>query len=215
MIRMAQIIDWLRMWRVKRIVGPFTLVGPERVENLYKLACRIEKERIPGDFVECGVYHGGTAGVMAFWAARSTISRVVWLFDSFEGMPNTTLEDGEAASEYVGDVVGSIEKVNTVLKRVGANMNQVHIVKGWFKDTFISVDIPKIALMNIDADWYESVKLCLEKFYDFVVPGGIVSIDDYGHWPGCKQAVDEFFTSRGLSYELHPVDYTARWFQKM
>ena len=93
-------------------------------------------------------------------------------------------------------------------------MERVKIVAGWFQETFPTVTIPKIALLNIDADWYESVKLCLETFYDAVMPGGYVSFDDYGHWPGCKKAVDEFFEARRLPYRLQAVDYTARWFRK-
>lgn len=193
----------------------FTLVGPERIRSLSELAKTTEKDKIPGDFVECGVYNGGTAAVLAYFAARSTLTRTTWLFDSFEGMPQTTYEDGEAAVEYVGDVVGSIEKVNIVLQRVGAKMSKVHIVQGWFQNTFPNINIPKIALLNIDADWFESVRLCLETFYDAVVPGGYISIDDYGYWPGCKQAVDQFFSARHLEWELHTVDYTARWFQKI
>jgi O-methyltransferase len=68
-------------------------------------------------------------------------------------------------------------------------------------------------LLNIDADWYESVKLCLDTFYDSVVPGGFISLDDYGAWPGCRLAVDEFFRLRALPFPLNPVD-TAHWFQK-
>ena len=67
---------------------------------------------------------------------------------------------------------------------------------GLFQETLRATHIPRIALLNIDADWYESVKLCLETFYDAVAPGGIVSIDDYGLWPGCRQAVDEFIKER-------------------
>jgi hypothetical protein len=141
--------------------------------------------------------------------------RTVWLFDSFQGMPATTIEDGEAALAHIGKEVGSLDKVQSVLNRVDANMQKVQIVNGWFQETFSQVNIPKIALLNIDADWYQSVKLCLETFYDLVVPGGFISIDDYGHWPGCKQAVDEFFLKRELSIKLVEVDYTARWFRKV
>jgi hypothetical protein len=93
-------------------------------------------------------------------------------------------------------------------------MSRVRIVPGWFQDTFPSVTAAQIALLNIDADWYASVKLCLETFYDRVADGGFVSFDDYGHWPGCRQAVDEFFAARKLPYKLQQVDYTAHWFRK-
>lgn len=200
---------------ISHIVKPYTLVGPERMKNIYRLAHRIENEAIPGDVVECGVYNGGTAAILAHFASRSKHDRTVWLFDSFEGMPQASEEDGEAAQDQKGTVVGNIEKVKKVLRAVDADLERINIIKGWFENTFSDVSINQIALLNIDSDWYESVRLCLATLYDAVVPGGIVSIDDYGHWPGCKKAVDEFVKDRQLPYRLNRVDYTARWFQKL
>jgi len=205
----------LRQESIVQIVQPFTLVGSERIRNLCRLARCIESLRIPGDVVECGVFNGGTSAILAHFATHSRLERTVWLFDSFAGMPDTTEEDREAARAEVGTTVGNIQKVIQVLKMVNADLTRVHTIKGWFDDTFPSVKIERIALLNIDADWYESVKLCLNTFYDAVTPGGYVSIDDYGHWPGCKRAVDEFFATRNLTYNLQRVDYTARWFQKL
>lgn len=214
-----------RLWnrllekRITKKVLPYTLVGSERIHSLYVLAQRIEEERIPGDVIECGVCNGGTAAVLAHFATRSRLNRTVWLCDSFQGMPKTTAEDrataeGDTGEAHVGKEVGDPVRVSEVLRRVDADMDRVRIVSGWFQDTFPSVGASRIALLNIDADWYESVKLCLSTFYDRVVPGGFVSIDDYGHWPGCRKAVDEFFSERQLSYELHRADYTAHWFRK-
>jgi O-methyltransferase len=201
--------------RITKLVLPHTLAGTERVQNLYRLAQRIEVERIPGDVIECGVYNGGTAAVLASVATHSKLNRTVWLFDSFQGMPPTTEADGEEAVRYVGEVRGSAQEVKNLLQRTGADLSHVRIVEGLFQESFPTVQIPKIALLNIDADWYESVQLCLENFYDCVVPGGFISLDDYGHWQGCRRAVDEFFLARSLSYPLNAVDYTARWFQKL
>jgi O-methyltransferase len=200
--------------RLTQRVVAATLVGPERIHSLYALARRIEKEKIPGDVIECGVCNGGTAAILAHFATRSRFNRTVWLLDSFQGMPETTLEDGDLAKTHVGKEVGDPARVKKVLGDVGADMSRVRILPGWFRDTFPAVSASEIALLNIDADWYESVKLCLETFYDRVVPGGFVSLDDYGHWPGCRKAVDEFFQARQLPYKLHQVDYTARWFRK-
>lgn len=201
--------------RITKLAVLHTLVSPERLRNLCVLAQRIEEERIPGDVVECGVYNGGTAAVLARIATRSSMRRTVWLLDSFQGMPETTEADGEAARGYVGKVLGSPERVKELLREAGADLSRVRIVAGLFQETFPTIQIQQLALLNIDADWYGSVKLCLEKFYDSVVTQGFVSIDDYGHWPGCREAVDGFFKERGLSYPLHKVDYTARWFQKL
>jgi hypothetical protein len=66
----------------------------------------------------------------------------------------------------------------------------------------------------VDCDWYASVRFCLEQLYDQVSPGGYVVIDDYGHWQGCRRAVDEFLTSRGMIGALTRVDYTGVYWKK-
>jgi macrocin-O-methyltransferase TylF-like protien len=200
--------------RIARLIRRNTMVGPERIQNLARLAQRIEDDRLPGDVLECGVYKGGTAALLARSATHSSLPRTLWLFDVFQGMPPATSADGPEAPTWVGNLVSSPQRVQRLLRRVGADLSRVRLVPGLFQDTFPSVRIPQIALLNIDADWYESVKLCLHTFYDSVVPGGFISLDDYGAWPGCRLAVDEFFRLRGLTYPLHRVDSTAHWFQK-
>ena len=189
------------------LVQPYTLVGTGRIGNLKALAKRIESDGIPGDVIECGVCNGGTAAVLAMSASRSRMNRTVWLLDSFQGMPPVTPEDtdgpgGDKAAAHVGKEVGDPERVREILMKVGADMGRVRILPGWFHDTFPSVTASQIAILNIDADWYESVKLCLHTFFDRVAQGGFINFDDYGHWPGCKRATDEFFESRNLSYKL-------------
>ena len=216
---LVKIWDQLREKRLIRIVTPYTLVGEERIRNLYRLVRQIEREKIPGDVIECGVCNGGTAAVLARYASRSQMDRTVWLLDSFQGMPEVSEQDdigadGHSAESHVGKEVGDPTQVREVMRKVGADLSRVRIVPGWFHETLPSVRTNQIALLNIDADWYESVKLCLEAFYDRVVLGGFISFDDYGHWPGCKTAVDEFFQVRNLPYKLKQVDYTAHWFRK-
>jgi len=219
MSSLARIWDQFQEKRITKTVLPYTLVSPQRIQNLCRLARRIEREHIPGDVIECGVCNGGTAAVLARFATRSHLNRTVWLLDSFQGMPEVTPEDGvgvggDSAEAHVGKEVGDPVRVSEVLRSVRADLNRVRVVSGWFQDTFPSVTAKRIAILNIDADWYESVKLCLNTFYDRVVRGGFVSFDDYGHWPGCRRAVDEFFRARRLPYKLHQVDYTAHWFRK-
>src|SRR5262249_32068585 len=141
---------------------------------------RLEDEQIPGDVIECGVYKGGTAALLARTATHSRLPRTLWLFDVFRGMPPAAPIDGPEAPSWVGNLVSSPQRVERLLRRTGANLSRVRIVPGMFQDTFSTVHIPQIALLNIDADWYESVKLCLDTFYDAVVPRGFISLDDYG-----------------------------------
>jgi len=201
--------------RLTKKVLPHTLVSRERIHNLYVLAQRIERERIPGDVIECGVYKGGTAAVLARVATHSKMGRTVWLFDSFQGMPQTTEIDGDEARQFVGKLVASPDEVRLLLRRVGADLRRVKIIPGLFQDTFSSISIEKVALLNLDCDWYDSVKLCLDRFYGVVADRGFISLDDYGHWHGCRLAVDAFFKEHDLSYILHEVDYSARFFQKL
>ncbi|HVH71034.1 MAG TPA: TylF/MycF/NovP-related O-methyltransferase [Candidatus Dormibacteraeota bacterium] len=199
--------------RIARAIRRNTMVDADRIQNLARLAQRVEDEQIPGDVVECGVYKGGTAALLARTVTHSRLPRTLWLFDVFNGMPAATSDDGAEATSWVGNLKSSAPRVERLLRRTGADLSRVRIVPGLFQETFPSVHIPQIALLNLDADWYESVRLCLETFYDAVVPRGFISIDDYGAWPGCRLAVDEFFRARSLSFPLHPVN-PAHWFQK-
>jgi O-methyltransferase len=99
MSALARIWDQYQEKRLTKTVLPRTLVGPERIHNLYVLARRIENERVPGDVVECGVHNGGTAAVLSHSVAHSNLERTVWLFDSFKDMPDITERDGDHAEE--------------------------------------------------------------------------------------------------------------------
>lgn len=195
-------------------VSSYTMVGRKRLETLYRLGRSINESGVPGDIVECGVWNGGTAAVLAS-AGMTDIGRRLWLFDSFEGLPEPTQVDGERAKSYEGKLVASVVRVQEVLSQVGAPLDRVEIVKGWFEDTFPTVEIPQIALLHVDADWYASVKLALERFYDAVQPGGYIVFDDYGYWQGCKKAVDEFMVDRGVNADLREIDSRAVYLQKI
>ena len=69
-------------------------------------------------------------------------------------------------------------------------------------------------MLRLDGDWYESTRTCIEALYDQVVEDGFVVVDDYGAFPGCKTAIDEFFANRKIAVTLHAVDYTRVYFQK-
>jgi len=200
----------MRIFRVRKHAA----VLPLRLSNLQRLCREIDKRSITGDVVECGVYNGGSASILASACIRSPLNRNIWLFDSFEGLPEPCIEDGIKSIGWKGWCHGDLARVNTILSELSIPESRVRIVKGWFQDTFPSVQIHDIALLHIDADWYESVKLCLEKFYDSVRPGGFVVIDDYGHWEGSRKATDEFLERRGIDIELVRVGYTCRYFRK-
>ncbi len=225
-VPLGDYLDPRKLWLVKA-VGANSMASYARRANVYELATRAEKAGLAGAFVECGVWRGGCAAIMAYVAKAAGRGRKTWLFDSFEGLPEPTSQDGERARVYAGDrtsgamasiakCVGPLEDVKALFARLGIAESAYVTVKGWFQDTLpVSRDqIGPIALLRLDGDWYESTKVCLDNLYDLVVPGGFVIIDDYGHWEGCKKAIDEFFAARGVQPTLHPIDDTGRWFTK-
>ena len=175
-----------------RSVFPFTQAHPVRQQNLVRLGEFITKEDIPGAVVECGVLDGGTAALMA-WASRSADpARSVHLFDAWEGLPVTTAEDGAEAAVWTGQVVGSPVRVIAVMRTLLVANERVNFYVGWFDDTFPKVNVPQVALVHIDCDFYKPTKLCLDKWYPVLSPGGFMQFDDYDAFLGCRRAVDEF-----------------------
>jgi O-methyltransferase len=202
----------LRRWRLFQRVGGHTVVSREKLNALCTLAATLDRDGIPGAIVECGVFKGGAAALMAH---ESRNRRDLYLFDSFEGLPPPGPRDGgKAHSTYAPGWCASTEDdVRAVLDRLGCLTPRVHFVKGWFQETFPRVEIDQIALLHIDADWYDSVRLCLDQWFDRVVPGGFVAVDDYGRWVGCTRAVDEFLEARELP-PLRPTGAAGHYLRK-
>jgi O-methyltransferase len=174
----------------------YTLGNIEALKLHQALALKISEDNIQGDIVECGVYNGGSAAAMA--SAANMDQRKIWLYDSFEGMPSISDIDGKDAKKYEGMCVGEIDKVKSVMAFIKLIETKYIIKKGWFKQTFKEKGPEKIALLHIDSDWYESVKICLEHFYDRVQEGGIILLDDFGHWEGCRNAFYDFIQQRNI-----------------
>lgn len=190
-------------------VQPYTLVGGWGLLALYRLCRQADRRRVPGAFVECGVYRGGCAGVMAALAQNSAPSRQTWLFDSFEGLPEPSPQDRANELAAAGRFAAPIHDVHELLfERLRLAPEAVHIEKGWFDRTLPAARdrIGSIAVLRLDADLYESTRCCLEQLYDRISPGGFVLIDDYYGWPGCRKAVDEFLAARGDAPVMRQVD---------
>ncbi|MBI2452654.1 MAG: class I SAM-dependent methyltransferase [Parcubacteria group bacterium] len=206
-------------------VLPYTMVSYKCLANAYALAQKTEEERLQGAFVECGVWKGGAAAAMA---SAANPGRQIWLFDSFEGLPEPTLYDGARAKEYagnktsgtlasIGKCVGLLRDVQQLFFRaLRLSGDIVHIEQGWFQDTLPAAkkQVGPIALLRMDADWYESTRCILENLFDSVVQGGYVIIDDYYCWEGCRRAVDEFVQTRKLKISIVPIDRDGVYFKK-
>jgi O-methyltransferase len=173
-----------------RSVYPFTVTSLWRQRNLFYLAQTVDREDISGAVVECGVLDGGTAALMAL--GTTTSGRDVHLFDAWLGLPPTTFAEGPASGVWTGQVVGSPRRVQAVMRTLAVPASRVHLHRGWFHETFPRADVPDVALLHIDCDFYEPTRLCLERWYPRVAPGGWIQFDDYSEFEGAYQAVNEF-----------------------
>ena len=191
------------------LLGGYTMLSSRRGRSLYRLAAEVVDRRVRGALVDCGVYNGGSTVLLGAGAP----GREVWAFDSFEGLPEPTAADGAAAEGWTGHCHGSEHKLREAFERY-ADPSRLRVAKGWFEDTFPTAvrEIPEVALLHCDSDWYESVLLTLRTFHSRVASGGYVVIDDYGHWAGAKRAVDEFGESSVEGVPLvHGPDGQVHW----
>jgi len=202
----------VNLHRLLRVVKPYTMVDDQRLIVLYGLACEAASIS-DGDFVECGVCNGGTAAVLGT-AVRDLSSARLLLFDTFEGLPPPGPVDGPKAPGFDGKLKGSVENVKAVLRKVRFPSDRTEIHKGLFCDTFQHATTRKVALLHIDADWYESVYTCLERFYPLVDDGGVIVIDDFGFWEGAREAVHDYCHAHGIKPLIERVGYWQGFWRK-
>lgn len=199
-------------------VRPYSLVGLERTYALYQSVLYIIRNQIPGDFVECGVWKGGSCMLIALTLVRENInSRRIWLYDTFEGMTKPGEKDGETekmewqkkstGTDSSNWCLASEDEVKQHILSTNYPSDQFNIVKGKVEDT-IPGRIPQhIALLRLDTDWYASTKHELTHLYPVLQKGGVLIIDDYGAWEGARKATDEYFGNKVL---LQRIDWTGR-----
>jgi predicted O-methyltransferase YrrM len=205
-------------------VRPYTLLSESRLFSLYCLAKQICVEDLPGNFVECGTCKGGSAALIAFVIKHySRRPRVLYAFDTFEGMPAPTEIDRHQGipANLTGFGEGTLkasisENLDKICKLLQVR-DIVVPVKGLFAQTLPKYKsaIGSIAFLHADGDWYESTMDIFNTLYDSVISNGLIQVDDYGHWEGCKQAVHDFERMKGESFSLHTIDETGVWFQKL
>ena len=205
---------------ILKVKPRYTMVTNKNLISLYTLVRKANSLDLSGDIVECGVWNGGSAAIMAVacmedknWSRK----RNVWLFDSFQGLSLPGERDGDIERKYYfeGWNRGDVGKVKRVFHKLGIPLENVRIIPGWFEMTLRTAPINTIAVLHIDADWYNSVKEVLEIFYDRVVPGGFIILDDYGYWQGCQRAVADYFREHGIEdIVIKKVDRVGAYFQK-
>jgi len=205
-------------------VRPFTMTSAEKIYELLRSVEYIVRAGIPGDVVECGVWKGGSMMAVAFELRRlQATSRRLHLFDTFEGMTPPQKVDRSFRGEQASDLLdaadpetswvwarGVLEQVRDALGRTEYPSELITYVKGKVEDTLPRAAPEQIALLRLDTDWYESTYHELRHLYPRLAPGGVLIIDDYGHWEGARRAVDQYLREEGIPLFLHRIDYSGR-----
>lgn len=205
---------------------PYTMTADESLFSLIEAVRYIVRHDVPGAIVECGVWRGGSmmAAAMTLQQLGST-DRDLYLYDTFEGMTEPTPDDVMLhadvraaellATTEVGDganvwCVSSLDDVRAAVGSVGYPESRLHFVAGPVEETLpAKAPTGPIALLRLDTDWYESTRHELEHLVPLMSPGGVLIIDDYWHWGGCRKAVDEYLERTKLQVLLTRVDITA------
>jgi len=206
------------------LCSAYTMTSVERMLALYEAVRHVVRSGIPGDFVECGVWRGGSSMLAALVLDRlGDAERRLYLYDTFAGMPEPGELDvdvlGQSAhphwqSEQRGDVnewcYSSLEEVRRNLRSTGFPAERVSLVEGRVEETIPATAPETIAVLRLDTDWYESTLHELKHLYPRLSPGGVLIVDDYGHWAGARAAVDQYFAELADPPLLNRVDYTGR-----
>lgn len=200
-------------------VQSYTQTSRERIVTLADAVEYVIRRNIPGDFVECGVWLGGSAMVIAKTLVRLGIrDRQIWLYDTFGAMPQPADGDREVNKDYAGRLPPRLTsdaapgrylpRVCENLRSTGYPLSLVRCVCGLIEETIPATVPEEVALLRLDSDWYSSTAHELEHLYPRLALGGVLIVDDYGHYQGARKAVDEYFERSPIL--LTRVDYTGR-----
>jgi O-methyltransferase len=219
--------------RDRRIVErslPYTMTGVPRLMALIEAVRYCVRADVPGELVECGVWRGGSVMAMILTLQDLGVGdRDVYLFDTFGEMAAPGERDSSPLHGPALELWRQRERsrlrllfespldpwvgedgVRELLAASGYPQERLHVVSGRVEETLPARAPDRLALLRLDTDWYESTRHELVNLYPRLSEGGVLIVDDYGSWEGCRQAVDEYFAEDAAPPLLSPIDYTGR-----
>lgn len=207
-------------------VSRYTMTSNERLYGLIEAVKYIIEHNIPGDFVECGVWKGGSMMAIAETLLQLGITdRQLYLYDTFQGMTAPTEEDQDslnrdAASQLQQEAAHKTEsivwafstltEVQNNIATINYPLNNIHFIEGDILQTVPATSPQQISLLRLDTDWYASTKHEMIHLYPKLNQFGVLIIDDYGFWKGSRQAVDEYIQENKIQILLNRMDETGR-----
>lgn len=204
-------------------VAAHTMTPPARIYALTRAVEYVVRRGVSGALVECGVWRGGSMMAAALTLLRlGATDRDLYLFDTFAGMTAPGSEDVTLAGDAAADLLAGaapdsdlraeagIEDVRAGMLSVGYPADNIHFVVGPVEETLPEAAPTEIALLRLDTDWYASTKHELVHLYPRLRAGGVLIVDDYGHWRGARKAVDEYLQEEKVHLLLNRIDNSAR-----
>jgi O-methyltransferase len=196
-----------------------TMIGAKRLDSLQYCVEDVLERGVPGDLIETGVWRGGACILMrGVLAARGVRDRVVWVADSFRGLPPPDAarypQDAGLNFSQHAELAVSLEQVKENFRRYDLLDDQVRFLEGWFRDTLPGAPIERLAVLRLDGDLYESTMDALTHLYPRLEQGGYAIIDDYGDVPACRQAVADYRAAHRITEEIVPIDWSGALWRK-
>lgn len=205
---------------------PFTQTTRWSIFSLIRAIKYLVRNAIPGSYVECGVWKGGSVMAMAMTLDLLEKNENIYLFDTFKGMPSGMPVDVDLdgnneqwyrkeSDKYIHGGSGSawnavsLGEVRENLKMIPLCRQQFHFIEGMVEVTLPNLAPEVISLLRLDTDFYSSTKCELELLFPRLSKGGVLIVDDYGHFLGARKAVDEYFDAHDIRMLMHRIDYTA------
>jgi O-methyltransferase len=206
----------------RRIIGPVlprTMSGTAKLFGVIEALRYIDRAKVPGAVVECGVWRGGSmqAAALTLLECHDT-ERELHLFDTFEGMPppsdvDVRFKDGQTAEELMQTsdkdaaiwAIAGLDDVKQGMAETSYPAEKIFYHRGRVEETIPDQAPDQIALLRLDTDWYESTRHELDHLYDLLSPGGILIIDDYRYWEGSYRATHEWLDETGEPLFLVPM----------
>lgn len=184
-----------------------TMIGIPRLNNIQYCVEHVLEHNVPGDLIETGVWRGGASIFMrGILKAHNVFDRVVWVADSFEGLPKADFirypHETNLDFQHMADLAVSLDEVRRNFERYELLDDQVRFLKGWFNDTLPTAPIGQLAVIRLDGDMYQSTMDGLVNLYPKLSPGGFMIVDDYLGVDACTAAVDDFRKQEGITAEL-------------
>jgi O-methyltransferase len=206
---------------------PYTMTGAARLQAAIDAVRYCVRRGVPGAVAECGVWRGGSVLAMILTLQEvGHADRDVYLYDTFEGMTEPTEHDvspyhppapdlwrrtrGRPWPKVFDPKHFNEQAVRQTLRSTGYPEERLHFIRGPVEETLPGAAPDQLALLRLDTDWYKSTRHELLHLYPRLANGGVLIVDDYGHWEGARRAVDEYFAEHAQPLLLSRIDYAAR-----